>query len=106
MSSVGIELARQQWQEASRRVEATRARDPLLYGTLVDQVEVVRRELRARIGQTFTVAELAAAYARADVWSRDVISESAPPPGWPRHVSLVTDAAFHDYARGAIDYEP
>lgn len=73
---------------------------------LLAQVEVVTEELRRRVGGTFTLAELASAYAGADSWSRAVVSERVPAPGWPRTLSLVEAAAFHRYARGAVDYEP
>ncbi len=106
MSSVDVRLARHEWEEGSRRLEALRGSDPAAYRTLVQLMEIVTAELRARIGQTFTLDELAGAYGRAENWSRDAISESEPPPGWPRHLALVVDAAFHDYARGALDYAP
>jgi len=49
---------------------------------------------------------VAEAYARSDEWTRAVVSEQAPAPGWPRTLSLVEAAAFHLYARGAQDYQP
>ena len=70
------------------------------------QVDAVTAELRRRVGQTFTLAELAAAYAGAERWSRDAVASSAPPAGWPRTLALVEAAAFHLYARGAVDYTP
>jgi hypothetical protein len=66
----------------------------------------VTDELRRRIGQTFTVEQLAIAYDRADAWVRDAVSEHAATPGWPRTLALVEDAAFHLYQRGAVDYAP
>ena len=38
--------------------------------------------------------------------AREAIEEHAPTPGWARSVSMVSDAAFHVYARGAVDYTP
>jgi hypothetical protein len=52
------------------------------------------------------MAELARAYADADAWTRQVIEEQAATPGWARAVATVGDAAFHVYARGAVDYTP
>jgi hypothetical protein len=72
----------------------------------MEQVDVLTEELRRRIGQTFTLAELVAAYERAESWSREAIEERAPYPGWARTLSMVEDAAFHTYSRGARDYEP
>ena len=49
---------------------------------------------------------LADAYAGADEWTRQAVEEHAPTPGWARTVSMVSDAAFYIYARGAVDYTP
>ena len=43
---------------------------------------------------------------KTDDWARDVVSERAATPGWPRTLSMVEDAAFHLYQRGAVDYAP
>jgi len=100
-----VDIVRQEWEEGRRRVEA-RAGDPQLYPRLLAQVDAIVEELRRRVGQTFTLAELADAYAGADRWSRDVAAERVPFPGWPRTVSDAEAAAFHVYQRGATDYEP
>ena len=57
------------------------------------------------MGGTFTLRELADEYAVADGWAHDVLAEQAA-PGWPRTLTLVEGAAFHLYARGAVDYTP
>ena len=105
MSEAEIESARREWEEGRRRLleqaDETRERERLLA-----QVDVVTEELRRRVGGTFTLAELTRAYAGAEAWSREVVSQRAPAPGWPRTLSLVEATAFHLYARGAIDYEP
>jgi hypothetical protein len=54
----------------------------------------------------FTLRELAESYIGAEEWSRAVVAEHAPAPGWPRTLSLVEAAAFHLYSRGAQDYLP
>ena len=100
-----VEHARQEWEDSARRLEAA-APDADRYDRLRQQVEVVTAELRRRVGETFTLAQLAAAYVDADAWSRDALADSSPPPGWARTLSLVEGAAFHDYARGAVDYGP
>ena len=102
---VDIELARQQWRDGSRRIERARA-DPTLYARLHGLVGVVTSELRRRIGQTFTLAELAEAYARADDWAQFVLDEAEPDASPPPEVSTLTDAAFYGYAQGASDYVP
>ncbi len=100
-----FELTRQEWEEGHRRLEAQRG-DPRRYRRLVGQFEIVRDELRKRVGQTYTLRELAAAYGDAERWARELVAERAPGPGWPRDLSLVLAAAFHAYQRGAVDYLP
>jgi hypothetical protein len=99
------ETVRREWEDSHRRFEAL-ARDPVASPRLLAQLEVVLDELRKRVGQTFTLDELVAAYKGAERWSRDAIAERAATPGWPRTVSLVEDEAFHQYQRGAVDYVP
>ena len=98
-----IELVRQEWQEGYRRLESLRD-DRSRYDVLLVQLEVVGDELRKRVGQTYTLAELAAAYRDADRWARELVEERAPTLGWPRDLALVLAAAFHAYQRGAADY--
>jgi hypothetical protein len=100
-----VESARREWEEGYRRLheQAQRSEHP---ERLLAQVDVVVAELRRRVGGTFTLNELATAYARAEQWSRAVVADEAPAPGWPRTLSLVEAAAFHEYARGAQDYQP
>ena len=103
--AVVIEAVRHEWEDGYRSFEAA-LRDPVAAERLNAQLEVVTDELRRRIGQTFTVEQLAIAYDRADAWVRDAVSEHAATPGWPRTLALVEDAAFHLYQRGAVDYAP
>ena len=100
-----VENARQEWEESHRLLES-HARDAAGYARLLEQVEAVTAELRRRVGQTFTLADLARAYGDADRWVRDVLAETAPPSGWVRTLVVVEGAAFHLYARGAVDYVP
>jgi cobyrinic acid a,c-diamide synthase len=103
--AAATETVRREWEEGHRRFDAL-VRDPVLGPNLLAQLEAVTDELRKRIGQTFTLDELAAAYKEAERWSRDVISERAPSQGWARTVAVVEDEAFHQYQRGAVDYVP
>jgi hypothetical protein len=105
VSEAEVESARRDWEDGHRRLheQAQRAEQP---ERLLAQVDAVLAELRRRVGGTFTLGELAAASARAEQWSRTAVAEEAPAPGWPRTLFLVEAAAFHEYARGAQDYEP
>jgi hypothetical protein len=113
-----LETARYQWEEGARRLEAA-GDDATRHRHLVLLVEAVSDELRRRVGQTFTLTELAEAYERAEDWAREVVVRSLPDPGADarrgggepfragvRDVALIQDAAFALYARGASDYRP
>jgi hypothetical protein len=102
--SANLVSARLEWEHAHRElVEAMR--DPVQEERLRPQLEAVSAELRRRIGGSYTLGELADEYVAADRWARDVLAEQAT-PGWHRTLALVEGAAFHLYARGAVDYEP
>ena len=102
---MNVELARQQWEDGLRRVE-NRAADGAGYERLLSQVDVVSKGLRQRVGQVFTLAELADAYDGADEWARGLIDDADPEAAPADEPGTVADAAFHLYARGAADYEP
>jgi hypothetical protein len=102
--SADLASARLEWENAYRDlVEA--ARDPALEDRVRPQLEAISAELRRRVGGTFTLRELADEYVVADGWARDVLADQAM-PAWPRTLALVEGAAFHLYARGAVDYSP
>jgi hypothetical protein len=102
MEAVAVKLARSQWEEGSRRFdEAVKADRRLL-----DASDAVSDELRRRVGQTFTLEELAQAYDTAERWAYAAVADHAAFPGWPRKLIDVVDAAFHYYALGATDYAP
>ena len=102
---LALDTVRQEWEEGDRRFEEA-ARDSAVKPRLLAQLEVVSDELRKRVGQTFTLDDLARAYGGADDWVREAVEERAATPGWPRMLSLVQAAAFHRYQRGAVDYAP
>jgi hypothetical protein len=99
--------ARQQWDDGRRRLDAegegtARSRH------LAALVDAVLTELRRRVGQTFTLAELASAYEGSEEWVREVVAGATTPRSRAgiRDAALVQDAAFALYARGASDYRP
>jgi len=100
-----VEVARQEWEEGSRRLEAARD-DSRRYRQLLELLELLLDELRKRVGQTYTLDELVGAYGESERWAREVLEERATVPGWPRDLTVVLAAAFDAYQRGAIDYEP
>lgn len=102
MEATAVRLARSQWEEGSRRFDEAVSLDR----RLLDAFDVVSDDLRKRVGQTFTLEELAEAYDTAEHWARAAVADHAAFPGWPRRLIEVLDAAFHVYARGATDYAP
>ncbi len=103
--ATNVEQIRREWEEGHQRLESYRG-EPTRYRQLLAQVEALTDELRRRVGHTFTLAELVREYRDAERWVRDVVAERAPSPGWVRTLSVVEDAAFHAYQRGAADYRP
>ncbi len=102
---VALDQTRREWAEGHRRLESELRESPRA-DAVAEELEAVLAELRKRVGQTFTLGELAEAYPAADAWSRQAVEESDPASGWPRRIATVTEAAFHLYSRGAVDYEP
>ena len=100
-----VESARRDWEDGYRRLLAASG-DAGASDRLHAQVDAVVAELRKRVGATFTLGQLADAYAGSEAWLRAMIDEHAPVPGGLRTVTLAGDAAFHLYARGAVDYAP
>ena len=99
------DLARLQWADGHRRIEAARADRPR-YERLTAQVEVVVASRRRPNRQTFTLGELAEAYDGADEWTRTLLEDVDPDAPPVLEPGTVADAAFHQYARGAVDYAP
>ena len=105
-----LDLARQQWQDGTRRVERAHA-DRERYARLTDQVDLLVAALRKRVGQVFTLDELAEAYDGADEWARTLLDDTPLDNAQPEapvtvEPGTLADAAFHAYARGASDYRP
>jgi hypothetical protein len=99
-----VDTIRREWEAGHRRLEEL-SDDEALYHRLLAQVEVVLDELRRRVGETYTLADLAGAYGEADRWSREALEDRGPARSY-RDAALVGDAAFYIFARGASDYRP
>jgi hypothetical protein len=105
MPPVALEATRHEWEDGHRRVEAA-SRDRVLYTEYLNELEIVLAELRRRLGQTFTLDQLADMYPGADRWVQEALAEHVLTRGWPARMSTVIGAAFHVYSRGAVDYRP
>lgn len=104
---MSLESIRYQWDEGCRRL-AKEGVDTARSRHLAILVDAVIDELRRRLGQTYSLAEIAEVYSGSEDWVRDVIVRSAEPRfrAGIRDASLIQDAAFGQYARGAVDYSP
>ena len=102
-----LESIRYQWDEGSRRL-AGEGIDTARSRHLAILVDAVSDELRRRVGQTYSLSDIAEVYDGAEDWVRDVIVRAAEPRFRVgiRDASLIQDAAFGRYARGAVDYAP
>ena len=101
--SASVEILRHEWDEGHRRLEGARD-DGRRYRRLLQQLEVVIDELRKRVGQTYTLSDLADSYRDAERWARPLVEDRAPSPGWPRDLATVLAAAYYAYQRGAADF--
>ncbi|MDX6481236.1 MAG: hypothetical protein QOG85_1746 [Gaiellaceae bacterium] len=100
-----LAVTRHEWEDGTRRLEAAR-NDARRYRELIVLLDLIRDELRKRVGQTYTLEQLAAAYAEAEPWARELLDERSAFPGWPRDLTTVLAAAFDAYQLGALDYAP
>jgi hypothetical protein len=101
------EVALQAWAEARARVRRHRAGlDAKGLAAFERAVAAVHAEFVRRVGQTFTLAELASAWRAADAWAPDVIMDAARPSRPPRPGSLVVDLACGRLERIARDRRP
>jgi len=105
MALSSLEATRREWEEGHRRLEAA-ASDPRRYALMLEELELVLDGLRRHVGQRFTLDQLASAYADADRWIQELLAEREAAGGWPARMTIVQDAAFHLYSRGAVDYRP
>lgn len=102
-----LESARFQWEDGLRRLEEA-GPETARYRHLVILVDAVTAELRRRLGQTFTLRELADSYDGAGDWVMAVILDATQPRfrAGVRDSAVIQDAAFGYYSRGASDYAP
>jgi hypothetical protein len=104
MSAI-VESARQDWAEGRRQFDEE-ARLPGRGDGLYHQLDAVATELRRRLGEVYTLAELADAYLGAERWAQAAIDDRAPAHASAPTLALVTDTAFQVASRHAVDYAP
>jgi hypothetical protein len=104
VNELSVQLAREDWRNGERIVERILA-DPARGPVATRVMRELQREVRRRLGQTYTLAALAALYADVDRWGREAAQRVAPDIGWA-HDSVFADAACARAARNARDWKP
>jgi hypothetical protein len=104
VSELSVRLAREDWRSGERAVERVLA-DPTRAPIAIGVMRELERELRRRLGQTYTLATLVAVYGDADRWARAAAQRVAPGIGWVQD-SVFADAACARAARAARDWKP
>ena len=102
MSAVAVENARLQWEDGYRRLNEY-ASDRPTYERLLAQVDVADRRAQPP-GRPDLHARRAGR--RATTTPTGGCSRCSLPEPGAVQLGLVEDAAFHLYARGAVDYAP
>ena len=96
-----FETAIQEWQEGTRRLEATPDRERAALELVTDAAVA---ELRRRLGSAYTVDELVSLYDEGTSWILDLAYRVAPEAPWAWDERIVAGAAFARYVRGASDF--
>jgi hypothetical protein len=104
VNELNLRLAREDWRAGERTVERVLA-DPRRAPVARTVMAELERELRRRLGQTYTLAMLVRVYADADRWGRAAAQRVAPGVGWVQD-SAFADAACARAARNARDWTP
>ena len=102
---IALDQTRREWEQGHARFQRE-LREAQRPAALRAELEAVTAALRRRIGQSYSLSELADLYVTADDWAREAVAETEAASGWPRRLATVTEAAFHLYSRGAVDYQP
>jgi hypothetical protein len=100
--SGAVDLAMMDWEQGLRRLEHRDVppQREVVYRAVVDEIVA---GLTRRMGQTFTLDDLAREYADSASWTRG-IAQRTTDAVWAHDLTIVADAAFARFARGASDY--
>lgn len=96
-----FELVAQEWKQGERRAADLPPKERVAVDRVVDELV---KELRRRLGSTFTVDELVALYDRGTSWCMEVAFALAPGAPWAWDPRTSADAAFARYVREAQDF--
>lgn len=101
---MSVDLARMQWAEGERRLAVLGDELPARRRRVIEAVvDEIAAELARRMGQAFTLADLADEYDRSAGWALDV-AQRATRDVAAHDLSVVQDAAFSRFQRNAMDF--
>jgi hypothetical protein len=106
MADPRIESMRRDWADGERRLAAARSRDPARAANYDRVVAALRRDLRRRLGQTYSMNDIARVYEGSARWARDVAQLAAPSAAYAHDLGVTADAVFAEAARSASDWVP
>jgi hypothetical protein len=106
LTDARLESMRRDWADGERRLAAARLREPARAAAYDRVVAALRRDLRRRVGQTFSMNDLAEVYEGSARWARDVAQTAAPGAAYAHDLAVTADAVFAEMARGASDWAP
>lgn len=98
---MALGAAIEQWQQGERRLAAAPAERTALLERVTGELVA---ELRRRLGGRFTASELVGLYDAGTGWCLQAAMRVAPEEPWAWDPTIVVDAAFARYLRGAADY--
>jgi hypothetical protein len=98
---MSFETAIHQWREGERRLDEAPAEQR---AALERVTTAIQRELRRKLGGSFTTDELADFYDAGTDWTLDLAAQVAPGAPWAWDARIVADAAFARYLREAADF--
>ena len=100
--NASAQLAMMEWEQGLGRLNSLRVppKREAVYRRVVGEIV---DELTRRVGQTFTLEQLAQVYAHSESWTR-LIAERTTDQVWAHDLTIVADAAFARFARNAADY--
>jgi hypothetical protein len=97
-----VEVAMQEWAQGARRLGELQL-PPDRRRVVLAVVDEVVDELERRVGQVFTLRDLAVVYSESSEWVREVAQRTTEHV-WAHDLSVVQDAAFARFARRAADF--
>ena len=100
--NASVDLALMEWDQGRRKLERLDVppKREAVYREVVDEIVA---ELTRRVGQTYTLDDLAREYATSAAWCR-LVAHRTTENVWAHDLTIVADAAFARFARGAQDY--